>query len=130
MKINECKLESPFFCNKEESIIEVAKKLKENKVRHIVVVDKMQPIGVVAAVDIVNKIIAEGKDYKKFKAADIMVHPIFYVNKDDEVSTAYFGMVKKNTYSCPVVENGKFVGMLTFTEALKGLAKGKITGGI
>lgn len=127
MKINECKLENPVFCKKEDSLIDVAKKLREHKVRHIVVVDKMQPVGIVAAVDIVNQVIAEGKEYKHLKAADVMVHPIFYVAKDDDVATAYFGMVKRNTYSCPVVENGKFVGMLTLTEALKKLADEKIT---
>ncbi|MBI4452361.1 CBS domain-containing protein [Candidatus Woesearchaeota archaeon] len=132
MKINECKLEKPVYCKKEDSLVEVAKKLREHKIRHIVVVDKMQPVGIVAAVDIVNQVIAEGKDYKKMKAADVMVYPIFFVNKNDEVSAAYFGMVKRNTYSCPVVENNNFVGMLTFTEALKHLAKGKLeaAGGI
>lgn len=129
MKVNECKLENPIFCKREDSIIDVAKKLREHKIRHIVVVDKMKPIGVVAAVDIVNQIIAEGKDYKHLKAADVMVHPIFYVDKNEDVSAAYFGMVKRNTYSCPVVEDDKFVGMLTFSEALKKMANEKISGG-
>lgn len=128
MKVSECNLEEPFYCNKEDSIIDVAKKLREHRIRHIVVVDGMKPIGIVAAVDIVNHIVAEGKEYKHLKAKDIMVHPIFYVDKEDDVSTAYFGMVKKNTFSCPVVEKESFVGMLTFSEALKCIAKGKIAG--
>ena len=129
MKVQECKLENPVFCKKEDSLIDVAKKLREHKIRHIVVVDGTQhPAGIVAAVDIVNHVIAEGKDYKHMKAGDVMSHPIFSVAKEEEVSTAYFGMVKRNTYSCPVVENGKFAGMLTLAEALKCLAKGKVAG--
>ena len=128
MKVNECKLENPVFCKKEDGLVDVAKKLRDHKIRHIVVVDNMQPIGIVAAVDIVNQVIAEGKDYKHLKAADVMVHPIFFIDKNEEVSAAYFGMVKRSTYSCPVVEEGKFVGMLTFTEALSKLAKGKLGG--
>jgi len=128
MKVNECKLEEPVYCSKEDSIIDIAKKLREHKIRHIVVVDTMKPIGVVAAVDIVNNIIAEGKEYRHLKAKDIMIHPIFYVNRGDDVSAAYLGMVKKNTFSCPVVEEESFVGMLTFSEALKCIAKGRITG--
>ncbi|MBI3051532.1 CBS domain-containing protein [Candidatus Woesearchaeota archaeon] len=126
MKVADCRLEEPLSCERAESIIEVARKLRQNKVRHIVVVDNEKPVGIVAAVDIVNNVIAEGSDYKQMKAADVMISPIFVVDRQDEVATAYFGMVKRNTYSCPVVDNGKFVGMITMSEALKAIAKSKI----
>ena len=125
MKIKECDITEPISSNKTNSIIDVAKKLKEHKIRHIVIVDeKESPEGIVASVDIVNNIIAEGKDYNGLKAEDIMIKPIFSVREDDDIEKAYTGMAKRNIFSCPVVsEAGKFIGMVTFAEAVKHLSK-------
>jgi len=126
MKIEKIKLTEHVSCNKDDSIIEVAKRLKEHRIRHIIIVDECKcPIGIVASVDIVNKIIAEGKEYKNLKAKDIMINPLFYVKEEDEIMKAYIGMAKRNIFSCPVVSGtNEFKGMLTFTETIKHLSRG------
>lgn len=125
MKVNECRITEHASCHKDDSIIDVAKKLREHKIRHVVVVDdKKHPIGIVASVDIVNHVIADGKDYKHMKARDVMISPIFTVNEQDSLQEAYAGMGKRNIFSCPVIsETNEYKGMLTFVEAVKHLGK-------
>lgn len=99
--------------------------LRDNKIRNIVIVnDKNEPTGVISSIDIVNNIIAEGRNYRMLNAKEVMNSPALYVFDGDQVEDAYFFMLRKNTYSCPVVDNNKkFKGVLSFTEAIKHLTK-------
>lgn len=125
MNVEQCELIQAITCHEGNSIQDVARKLREHQIRHLIVVDdKNVPVGVVGSTDITNKIIAEGKEYTGVKVTEIMTAPIFSVKQSDEVTAAYVGMAKKNTFSCPVVgKDRKLIGMLTFTEVMKHLAK-------
>jgi signal-transduction protein with cAMP-binding, CBS, and nucleotidyltransferase domain len=125
MIVKNCMLKEPISCHERDSIISVSKVLRDNHLRNIVIVnDSNHPIGIVSSVDIVNDIIAEGLDYKDTKASKVMVSPIVYVDETELISKAYVNMVKHNTYSCPVVNEARgYVGVLSFTEAIKHLSK-------
>lgn len=125
MEVGKCALQEAVYVEKGKNIVEVAKKLKKEKVRHLLVVDKGKPVGVVGAVDIINNIVAEGKDPKKAKAESIMNTPVLMCNASDHVVRAYFYMLEKNIFSLPVVEKGKVRGMLTMQEALKHIKEAK-----
>jgi CBS domain-containing protein len=125
MKINECNLVGVFSCSKSASIVEVAKLMRDHKQRHIIVVDSGKPVGMISNVDIINKVVAASKDTVKEIAANIMVSPVDTVDLNDEVSDAYFKMASRNTFSCPVTENGKLKSLLTFNEALKSMIQTK-----
>jgi len=124
MYVKNCELKKPVSCHENDSITKVSKILRDHHLRNIVIVnDAKNPIGIVSSVDIVNKIIAEGKNYNEIKAKEVM-NPALYVNENDEVSKAYIQMLKCNTYSFPVVSSeDKFIGVLSFTQAVKHLSK-------
>ena len=82
-----------------------------------------KPVGIVSAVDIINKVVAAGKDPKKLKAKDIMTSPVYFCSADDAALKTFYDMSKKNILSCPVVENGRVIGTLTVQNVMAAVCK-------
>ncbi|MBT4022521.1 CBS domain-containing protein, partial [archaeon] len=56
MKVENCTLLKALNCNVDETIVNVAKTLKENKQRRIIIIDeKKSPVGIISTTDINNK---------------------------------------------------------------------------
>ena len=71
MIVKNCILKKPVSCHQNDHIIREGKMLRDNSLRNIVIVDDSNyPIGIVSSIDIINKIIADGIDYKEMKAKD------------------------------------------------------------
>ena len=120
MQVNQCTLIEPFVCAEEDSIVEVAKKLRSTTLRHIFVTDaKGCPKGVISIMDVNNRVVAEGKDLKEVKAKDIMTGSIDVFNIDDDISKVCESMLKKNHVMDAVVKDSRMVGIITVHEALK-----------
>lgn len=126
MDLSELKL-IEFACAKaEDSVMELAKKMKEKEVRNIFIIDsKGRPEGVVSMVDVNNKVIAENKDYRKVKAKDIMNFPVWTVDEKESLGKAYTTMLEKKRYALPITRKSKIIGILPMGEALKGVIREK-----
>lgn len=107
-------------CEANASISEVAKIIRDNKVRHVFVVESNKLVGVLGGIDINNKVVAEGKDPKHVKAKDIM-NKVESVTKDQEIEYAYAIMRNFNTFTCPVVDNHKLIGYYKFAEVCEAI---------
>ena len=124
--VKEVNLEKPVVCKMSDKAIEVAKLIKNEKARHVLVVDeKGFPKGIISTVDINNRIVAEGKDPSEATAEQIMTSPIMVKNAEDDLGEVYRTMMKQNIYSMPIVEAGKLKGLLTFNKALEELTGGR-----
>jgi len=128
MIVNNCKLTQPVCISKDSSIVEVANVLKEQKTRNIVICEDDKPIGIVSSVDIVNHVVADGKDPRKLKASDIMTTPAFSCEASDDVRRVYFEMVKRNLFVCPVTKDGKLIGSLSMHEAVNRIKAASLEG--
>ena len=114
-------------CDSNAAISEVAKLIRDNKVRHVFVVEHSKLVGVVGGIDINNKVVAEGKDPKHVKAKDIM-NKVQSVAKSQEIEYAYAIMRNFNTFTCPVVnDNNELIGYYKFAEVC-GAINSKIKG--
>lgn len=128
MNVNACALMKPMTAAVDETVLEVAKKMEAKKARQFTILDNGKPVGIVSAVDIVNKAVAAGKDPKKLKAKDIMTSPIYCCDANDAALKTFYDMSKQNILSCPVVENGKVIGTLTIQNVMAAVCqKGKGT---
>lgn len=123
--ISKCTLIEPFYCKEDDTVVEVAKKLRGSTIRQIFVVDgKNYPIGLISTTDINNRVVAEGKDPKKIKAKEIMSKTVDVFKKDEEIAKVYKEMRDhKRLMSAIIDEKKKFIGMLTIGEALNCLAQ-------
>lgn len=124
MQVKECVLIEPYICNEEDTIVDVAQKLRKTTLRHIFVVNKESyPVGVISVIDINNRVVAEAKDPKALKAKDIMSKPVEVFKTEDDVKTVAEQMMKNNRVMNPVIKDNKMVGIITINEALGRLEK-------
>jgi signal-transduction protein with cAMP-binding, CBS, and nucleotidyltransferase domain len=119
MKIEQCTLLKPLTCKATGLIGPAAKKLKENKLRHLYVVNKENEIqGIFAGSDVVYNVIAEGVDYRKMKVEEVMNKDIVSFSVDDPLIKAVGFMSHSNIQSCPILKEGKLIGVLSYKEAM------------
>jgi len=99
------------------TIQEAAKKMKELGVPDLVVVEgeAQKVLGVIADIDIVQNIVAEGKDSKTEKILSTM-YKITPVSLNTSVVEAFTSMRDLNVNVVPVVENGKLIGVSTIQD--------------
>ncbi len=99
------------------TIQEAAKKMKELGVPDLVVVEgeAQKVLGVIADIDIVQNIVAEGKDSKSEKILSTMYN-ITPVSLNTPVVEAFTRMRDLNVNVVPVVENGKLIGVSTIQD--------------
>lgn len=119
MEVKKANLVKAFSCDIKARIIDVAKLMADNRERHILVLKNNLPVGIISAVDIVNRVVAVNKDARKTTAEEIMVSPVLTVNSDENIVKAYMLMISRNIFSCPVLENGQLIGALTLQESLR-----------
>jgi signal-transduction protein with cAMP-binding, CBS, and nucleotidyltransferase domain len=121
MKVEDCTLLRPLKCSETENIVEVAKILRKEKQRRVIVVDENEfPFGIISTTDISNRVVAENKEPSKLKAADIMTSPIFLIcDLGDDLEGIFTRMVEQKSYFCPVVKEKKLYGIITYGELIK-----------
>ncbi len=117
--IKELKLFDVVTANDEDSIVDVAKLIKERRVRHVYVIDSdRKPVGVISTVDISNNIVAMEKDYSGLKAKDVMNKPVDHVDINQEVEYAMKIMMSRKTYSCLVTQDGAIKGVIDYKQVM------------
>jgi len=121
MQVKDCTLIKPLYCNKDTNAVEVAKILRENKQRRIIIVDDSEfPIGIISTTDINNRVVAGNKDALRLKASDIMTSPIYLTcDINDKLNDIFEKMIKHESYFCPVIQDNKLYGVLTYGETIK-----------
>ena len=124
MVVSDCTMIEALCCKEDDSVVDVAKKIREHLIRHIYVVDSDgKPVGVISNTDMNNRVVAEGKDPSTMKAKDIMTSPIVSVESNLDEREAYGICVKNEIVTCPVTKDGKVVGIVTINELVRKLTK-------
>jgi len=118
--IDKNKLMDAVTCKDDDNILEVSRILRDTQTRHLIVVDENRmPAGIISSVDINNRVVAEEKNTKETKAEEIMTKPIEFVDVNSSYDDAYKKMLEVGTYSLPVTENGKLIGLVDFNLLFK-----------
>jgi len=93
---------------------EVAKTMRKNDIGAIPVGENDRLIGMVTDRDIVCRGLADGRDFAKLTARDVMTSGITYCNDAEEVEDALRIMESKKVRRLPVInEKKRLVGMLS-----------------
>ncbi len=104
---------------KEKSVVEASKLLKEEGIRGLVVVDEEEAVGVVVCRDIVYDIVSTGQDPKNTKVEDIMSTDLIVAEEDEVLDEVAMAMVRNNVSRIPVVRNDMLVGILTQSDIIR-----------
>lgn len=110
-------------CYPEETVFDAAKKMYERKIGSIVIVsDTDLPIGILSERDIVNRVVAVGKDSKKTKVSEVMT-PDPVTLESSEPLEVVFEYIGKKFRHLPITEEGRLVGIVSLTDVAKILPK-------
>ncbi len=133
MKVRDAMAKTVTQAKKTDKVGDVAKKMKQQDVGFIPVVDGELLIGVITDRDIVISCIAEGHDPRAETAEHLMNKQVTTVGPDDDIEEAGRKMERQEIRRLPVVENGRLVGVLShgnLVQATKNKTAEKVTEGV
>jgi len=94
------------------SVAEVAKIMKQNSIGSVLILAGDNAIGIVTQRDIINRVVARGKNPSDIKISTIMSTPIISINKNETLEKALDVMEKNKIRRIVVVdENNKLYGI-------------------
>ncbi|ASJ02547.1 inosine-5-monophosphate dehydrogenase [Thermococcus profundus] len=105
-----------------DTVHRVARVLARNKVGSAVVVDENDEIvGIITDRDILDKVVAKGKDPKKVKVKDVMTKNPITIEDDYSIQDAIDRMMDKGVRRLLVTRLGKPIGFVTAADLLTAL---------
>jgi len=107
-------MNSPVIVGKPEDTIRlISKKMTENGIGSIVIVENDKPVGMVTDGDIIDRVVSVGLDPDKTRADEIMSKPIFTVESETPIIEATRYMRKMSVKRLGVTYKGKIEGILS-----------------
>ncbi len=104
-----------------DSVHRVARILSKNKVGSAVVVDKDEIVGIITDRDILDKVVAKGRDPKSVKVKEVMTKKPVTIEDDYDISDAIDKMMDKGIRRLLVTRLGKPIGFVTAADLLAAL---------
>jgi CBS domain-containing protein len=116
-KCSDVMTKDPSCCLATDTVTKAAQWMRDEKVGSIPVVenDKTKKlIGIVTDRDLALEVIANGRDAKTTKVADVMTQGVITCNVDDDVQNAVDAMAENQLRRIPVVDaEQKIVGIIS-----------------
>lgn len=101
------------------SVLSAGKKMRYHHVGCLVVTDENHAaVGVITERDLVDKVLAEGKDPKTIMVNDIMSRKVISINQHTSISDAQALMAENKVRHLPIIEDGLLLGMISSRDIL------------
>ena len=106
--------------NENEDIVQVANKMREQRVGAVIVVNTNgNPVGIVTERDIVTRVVADGIDPNMLIASKVMTSPLKMVEPNLDLMDAMRMMDRENIRRLGVIYKGELVGIITDRSILR-----------
>jgi CBS domain-containing protein len=107
-----------------ESIITVARRLRDERIGCLVVSSGRQPIGIITDRDLAIRVVAEGLDLKTTVVDDVLTYYPFTLKETDTVDTAVRCMKDHGVRRIPILAaDGSVTGIVTVDDLIVGLGR-------
>lgn len=108
----------PVVCSAEDSIIDAARKMRENRVGSVVVVDgEFHPVGILTDHDL-QRVVIDGRTNARVK--EYMSSPVISIEKSSPVFEAYVKLVESGIDHLVITDKGKMKGVISSKDILSG----------
>lgn len=98
------------------SVKEVVATMNKFNIGSILVVQGNRPVGIITERDILRRMVEPCLAPETLTARQIMSSPVITINETASIEEAAKLMAKKRIKKLPVMNNGKLVGILSFTD--------------
>ena len=102
------------------TVLDAAKTMNQRRIGAVVVADGDRVVGIFTERDILNRIVAAGKDPKTTRVEEVMTSPMACCRRDTNLTDCKTVMSQKRIRHLPVVEEGKLYGMISAGDILAG----------
>ncbi len=104
----------------DNSLLEVAKTLRENKIGAVLVCeDAGRMCGVLSERDIIIAIAKHGSNILGGKVSDFMTEGVYTCSLDDDMKKVMEQMTRRRVRHLPVVDEGNVIGMISIGDVVK-----------
>jgi CBS domain-containing protein len=118
--VRDAMTKKPIKASPEDTIQQCARRMLKEGVGSVVIEENGILIGIISEKDIVEKVVAQGKDTINTRARDVMVKNLVTIDPDKDLYEALLLMGHEEIRKLPVVEGkNKLVGFLTSKDILK-----------
>lgn len=100
----------------EMTIVEAARKMKENNIGSLIIVKDERLAGLITDRDILTKVVSEGKDIKKTEIGKVMTKEVVYIKPDLDVEDAAKIMSENGIKKLPVIDDDTLLGIVTASD--------------
>jgi len=99
-------------------VMDAVKIMNQHEIGCLVVMENGSPTGIVTERDLLKRVLAESKNPKKIRVQEIMSRPLIAGKPDMEIGEVFELMFERKIKKLPIVEDGKLLGLVTFTDLL------------
>lgn len=111
--------DKPIFVTSNSTVLDVASKMKKNKITSVLVKDTSgEIVGIVTGSDIVYKIVASKENPSKAKVEKIMTKNLLSIEGNESMFKARQIMLDNKVRHLIVTNSGKQIGIVTSKEVL------------
>ncbi len=100
------------------SVLEAAKAMNQRHIGAVVVTEGERVVGIFTERDILNRVVAAGREPKATKVGDVMTSPMAVCRRDTRIAECKAVMSQKRIRHLPVVEEGRLYGMISAGDIL------------
>ena len=111
---------NPLTINEEASMEKAAEIMGKKHIGSLIVLREGKPWGIVTERDLLSRVLAKDKDYKKVKVKDAMSTPLIIIEPDATIKEAAKKMIDMKG-RLVVFEGKKMVGIVTASDLIKSL---------
>lgn len=101
-----------------DSVQTAAVKMSDNRIGALPVLENERLVGMFTERDIIEKIVAPGKDGASVRVRDIMTRNLVFAYAGDTIDTCTAKMKHANIRHLPVIEDEHLIGMLSIRDLL------------
>jgi signal-transduction protein with cAMP-binding, CBS, and nucleotidyltransferase domain len=116
--VNQVMSKNVLTVDKSISLQEAAEKMKKSNIGCVIVMDDINPLGIVTERDFVTKVAAEGRPLFT-EISEVMSSPLITINSEETIWEASETMKEKGIHKLPVKENEQIIGIVTATDIVK-----------
>ena len=98
------------------TVSDASKTISKHNIGSVPVAQNGNVCGILTDRDIVLRCIAEGRDPKSIKVADVMTSPLVSVTSTETIETAMQTMASEQVRRMPVVDAGRLVGFVSMAD--------------
>jgi len=106
-----------------DMVVEALRRMRDNRVRSVLVVDDGELVGIVTQGDCAIKVLLPGLDAKQTPVARVMTSKPVTVRPDDPLQGCMAMMSARGFRHLPVLDAGKVVGVISIGDVVKDIIR-------